>query len=147
MFLVLGLLSLSLTVFIGCVSLIDIATSDMCAETVISEIASPNKKLKAVIFQIDCGATTGFNSHVVIMASNSSLSKESQSQGLFGAPRSLFAADTNHSRAPAGKGGGPEVRLSWISDTKLEIQYHKFARVIRSNLLSKGVDISYQTFN
>lgn len=120
------------------------STSDMCADTLIGESPSPNGKLKAVLFQIDCGATTGFNSHVTIMPSNSSLSNESQ--GVF-ENRSFFAADTNGGKTPAGKDGGPEVRLRWGSDTVLEIDYHDLARVIRAEKTSKGVSIGYHTFH
>ncbi|MGZ8892359.1 MAG: hypothetical protein ACXW1R_05415 [Halobacteriota archaeon] len=120
------------------------STSDMCADTLIGESPSPNGKLKAVLFQTDCGATTDFNSHVAIMPSNSSLADETPRFFGYG---SLFAADTNHGKAPAGKGGGPEVRLHWSSDNILEIEYHDLARVIRAEKTSKGVSIDYHTFH
>jgi|GEM_PF-513205 len=120
------------------------STSDMCADTLIGESPSPNGKLKAVLFQTDCGATTDFNSHVAIMPINSSLSDDTP--GFFG-NKSFFAADTNHGQAPAGKSRGPEVRLRWGSDTILEIAYHDLARVIRAEKTSKGVSIDYHTFH
>lgn len=46
------------------------SSSDMCGVNLLRETPSPNGKLKAVLFQIDCGATNGFNSHMAIMTSN-----------------------------------------------------------------------------
>ena len=129
---------------IGGLFLLGQSSSDMCADNFLSETPSPNRKLKAVLFQIDCGATTGFNSHVAIMPINNSLSNEPQ--GVF-ENRSFFATDTDHGKAPIGEGGGPEVRLKWASDTKLEIQYHELARVIRADKTSKGVSVVYHTFH
>jgi hypothetical protein len=120
------------------------STSDMCADTLIGESPSPNGKLKAVLFQIDCGATTGFNSHVAIIPINSSLPEGTHQ---FFGNRSFFAADTNHGKAPAGKGRGPEVQLRWGSDAILEIAYHDLARVIRAEKTSKGIRIDYHTFH
>lgn len=111
--------------------------SDMCGVNLFRETPSPNGKLKAVLFQIDCGATTGFNSHVAIMPSNVSLSSNT---------KSFFAADRNGGKAPDGEGGGPEVQVNWVSDVKLDIQYHEFARIFENEKTSEGVSIVYHTF-
>ena len=134
---VLGTLIVS---FVGCAVLLDHLFADMCATTVIDQVASPNGKLKAVLFQVDCGATTDFNSHVAIIPSNID---SSQKDSL---PQSFFAADGNHGRAPAGKGGGPEVQLRWQTDNRLEIQHHNLVRIIRAETKSEDVAIQYQTF-
>jgi hypothetical protein len=125
----------------GGLALLDHLFSGMCSTTVIDEVASPNRKLKAILFQIDCGATTGLNSHVAIVPSDKDVSdKGSLSE-------SFLAVDGNHGHAPAGKGGGPEVRMNWMSDTRLEIKYHDLARIIRAQASSKGIEISYHTFH
>ncbi len=140
---ILSLLALFILFITSLAALMDHLFGDMCADTVISQTASPDGKLKAVIFQINCGATTDFNSHVALMSTSSTLATESES--LFGS-RSLFAADTNHGKAPTGIGGGPEVRIRWKADRRLEIQYHELARIIRANSSAKGIDIDYSTF-
>ncbi|MFA6094996.1 MAG: hypothetical protein WC757_03890 [Candidatus Paceibacterota bacterium] len=111
-----------------------------CATTIIDQIASPNGKLKAVLFQIDCGATTAFNSHVAIVPSNLDTSQKDA------LPQSFFAADGNNGRAPAGNGGGPEVRLHWQAEDRLKLNYHNSVRLIRAETKSEGVTIDYQTF-
>lgn len=125
----------------GCSALLDHLFSDMCATTVIDQVASPNGKLKAVEFQIDCGATSDFNSQVTIVSGNKDVSQKDS------LPKSFFVADRDHGRAPEGKERGPELRLNWLSDSRLEIQHHELARVIRAEKSSKGVTIDYRTFH
>lgn len=114
--------------------------SAMCGTYVSDEVPSPNKKLKAVVFQIDCGATTGFNTHVAIGAGNL------DTKNTDNIPYSFFLADLNSGRAPSGKDGGPEVRLQWRSDSQLVLQHHNLARVVRASSESEGVAIEYQSF-
>jgi hypothetical protein len=46
-----------------------------CANEVLSQTVSPDAKMKAVVFQRDCGATTGFSTQVSIIQNSSLLSK------------------------------------------------------------------------
>lgn len=110
---------------------------DPCSNEVITEIISPNGKMKAVIFQRDCGATTDFSTHVIIIPIGSTLEKEGNS---------IFVANTNKGKAPAGQGGGPEVRTRWLSADKLQIEYHQLASVRRSETKSMGTEILYGIF-
>ncbi|MBK7674704.1 MAG: hypothetical protein IPJ27_07990 [Candidatus Accumulibacter sp.] len=128
-----------LVMFGGCAALLHRVSADMCATTVIDQLPSPNGKLKAVVFQIDCGATADFNSHVSIVTADTDTSKKDA------LPKSFFAADGNRGQAPAGK-GGPEVRLSWKDGNHLEIQHHHRVRLIRAETISNGVTIGYTTF-
>lgn len=137
---VLGLLTVAIVTIGSCVALLDYWFSDMCAATIIDQVASTNGKLKAVIFQIDCGATSDFNSQVTIVPGDRDVS------GKDALPRSFFAAERDHGRAPEGKEHGPEVRLNWLSDRSLEIQHHELARIIRAEKTSNGVVIDYRTF-
>lgn len=138
-----GIALLLVTVFFGCTALLGHFGGDLCAETVIAEIPSPSGAMKALIYQIDCGASTDFNTHVSVMPRDSSLAQESKR--VFGGG-SFFLADRNHGKAPAGPGGGPEVMLRWMSDGEIEIQHHDLARVFRKNASADGVDIKYISF-
>lgn len=124
----------------GCIVALDHLFSGMCATTVFDEIPSPSKKLKAVVFQIDCGATTDFNTQVAIVRASFDTSDAKS------LPKGFFVADKDHGRAPAGITQGPEVRLTWDSDEALNLQYHQFARIFRSESEQRGVTIKYQTF-
>jgi hypothetical protein len=136
----LALLTTGILAIGGCIALLDHLFSDMCGTTVTDQVASPSGQLKAVVFQIDCGATTGFNTQVAIVPGSRDIS------GKDAIPKSFFAADGNHGKAPEGKVHGPEVRLHWLSDSSLEIQHHELARVIRAEQSSKGVAVAYRTF-
>lgn len=124
----------------GCVMALDFLLSGICETTVFDEIPSPSKKLKAVVFQIDCGATTDFNTQVAIVKASFDTSDANS------LPKGFFLADKDHGRAPAGITKGPEVRLTWESDKTLNLQYHQFTRVFRSESEQRGVTIKYQTF-
>jgi len=110
---------------------------DMCANEVLAVYHSPNNKLRAVIFQRDCGATTGFSTQVSVLSSAEALENKGGN---------IFVADTNHGAAPAGRGGGPELQVVWLSDNRLQIQYNKLVRIFRAEKESDGVEIEYATF-
>ena len=125
--------------FVGAVTVMLSRLADgMCGNEVLAEYPSPNGRLKAVVFERSCGATTGFSTQVSILSASSSLENEGGN---------LFSADTDHRRAPAGKGGGPEIRFRWVSDTTAELQHHQFARVFRANASVKGAQVTYASFD
>ena len=111
--------------------------SDMCANKFLSEIPSPDGALKAVVFQRDCGATTGFSTQISIVQMNHSLPNESGN---------LFVADSNRNKAPTGSGGGLEVRVAWIGACSLRIAHHQGARVFLANRNVLGVSAEYVSF-
>lgn len=90
-----------------------------CGNEMISETLSPDKSLKVVLFQRDCGATTGFSTQVTVLPAAQSLPNDSGN---------VLVADTDHGKAPSGPGGGPEVQTEWKSDRELIVRYHPAAR-------------------
>jgi hypothetical protein len=48
-------------------------TADICKNEIYKEYISPDKALKAIVFQRDCGATTGFSTQISILKSNEDL--------------------------------------------------------------------------
>ena len=77
-----------------------------CGNELLREVASPDGKMKAVVFQRDCAATTGFITQVSVLSKDEKLPNESGN---------VFSADTNHGVAPSGEGGGPVVEVGWFS--------------------------------
>ena len=130
---------ISVLIFVGCFVALGRLSSGMCATTLFDQIPSPGNNSKAVIFQIDCGASSDFNTHVAIVKASFDIA---DTQSL---PKSFFAVDRDHGRAPVGITQDPEVRLKWMSDSELSLQYHQFARVIRAEESQAGVTIKYQT--
>ena len=103
-------------------------SDEMCATTIFEQSASPSGKLKAVVYQVDCGATTGFNRHVSIVSSDTDLTKKNPKLGT----SSLALKDA------------PEVKMVWLSSNRLEVQYPESTNVLRSEPKSEGVAIEYK---
>lgn len=118
----------------GFAAMFVLADSSMCANEAIIEVASPDAKHKAVVFQRDCGATTGFSTQVTVLPAGASLQNE---------PGNVFVADTNHGAAPSGRGGGPEVAVHWLTDAALHIAHHPSARVFKAERYIGDVQIDY----
>ena len=110
---------------------------EMCANTVLSESTSGDGKLKAVVFQRDCGATTGFSTQVSVVNNGSALPARAGN---------LFIADTDHGRSPSGPGGGREVRVAWIGPRSLRVEHHQDARVFLNEKARLGLATEYVSF-
>jgi hypothetical protein len=118
--------ALMATVVSGC--------SDSCKNSTVSTAVAPAGDSKAVLFQRDCGATTGFSSQVSVTGAQEATS------GVGNA----FVADTDHGVANAASWGGPWVELRWVSPQKLLIRYDAKARVFTQNATVSGVTVTYE---
>ena len=107
---------------------------DMCGNEIISEFPSPEGNKKVVVFQRDCGATTGFSTQASILGNDQVLKNESGN---------LFASDTNHGAAPSGQGGGPALSVEWHSKDSVLLSFHPNARVFKKEAEIDGVRVSY----
>lgn len=106
----------------------------MCANDLIKAIPSPDGKKKVVVFQRDCGATTGFSTQAALLSSSEALSNKSGN---------VFASDTNHGAAPSGQGGGPELQVAWRNANTVAISYHPAVRVFKAEPEVAGVRFTY----
>lgn len=107
-----------------------------CANELLAEAVSPDGKLKAVVFQRDCGATTGFSTQVSVLPA---------SAGVGNAAGNVFTSDTNHGAAPSGPGGGPLVKVNWRSPSALAVFHHAAARVFLAEPHVGSVTVSYES--
>ena len=117
---------------------IQIAFDGMCGNKFLSEKSSPDRIYRAVVFQRDCGATTGFSTQVSILKAEERLPNQSGN---------LFIADTDRGKAPSGIGGGPDVRISWIDPRSIRLIHHKNTRVFLANPRVAEVSAKYDSFN
>lgn len=108
--------------------------SETCKNSSISTAGAPSGDLKAVLFQRDCGATTGFSTQVSVAK---------MTEVPFGAGN-VFVADTDHGAANAASWGGPWVELRWLSPRNLLIRYDARARVFTQKSSVSGVEVSYE---
>jgi len=122
------------------------ALFDMCGNDVLQIVASPDKQVKAVIFERDCGATTGFSTQVSVLASGAKLPNDAGN---------VFSAETGHHGkiAPSGPGGGPVINALWKNNQTLVVTHHPDAQVfgherhatVRTSWFSKReIKIEYQ---
>lgn len=121
--LAIGLLELPLS---GC--------SDVCANTPVREVAAPDGRHKAVLFQRDCGATTGFSTQVSVLESGDTLTGSGN----------VFVADTDHGAAEVAPWGGPTAELTWLAADHLLISYAAKARLFTQEREQDGVRVSYR---
>jgi hypothetical protein len=106
----------------------------MCGNQIISNTEMQEMNLNIVVFQRDCGATTGFSTQVSIIEIGEELPNESGN---------IFSADTDHGKAPSGKGGGPEVKVEVIDEKQIKILHHQNDRVFNNQNKWQGVQIEY----
>ncbi|MES2934033.1 MAG: hypothetical protein V4805_11170 [Pseudomonadota bacterium] len=111
--------------------------SDTCSNTVLAEYPSPNGKLKAIVFERSCGATTDFSTQVSILNADKDFDS---------AAGKLFVADTNQGQAPAGVDGGPDIRFRWLSDTSAEIEHASLVGSYLREAKIMGVKVKYVLF-
>lgn len=106
----------------------------MCGNTVLSQHISPDGRLRVVVFERNCGATTGFSTQISMLKGSEPLENEAGN---------VFVGDTDHGAAPAGPGGGPRVDVRWTSGRSLELKHHPLTRVFRAAQSVKGVSVKY----
>ena len=104
-----------------------------CANTVLGDVASPDGRRHAVVFERDCGATTGFSTQVSVLPRG----REARGGG------NVFVADDDRGAAPSGPGGGPAVRVRWLDRRTLEVRYHPSARVFKSEARHDDTDVRF----
>jgi hypothetical protein len=115
--------------FLTCVMLLGGCTFPAgCGSTVLSEAKSPDGNLKAVVFNYDCGATTGTGTHVSLLPASVTSPNDAGN---------VFVADGN---------GGPAVSVKWLSANRLLVSYDKTARTFGMEKQFNSVTISYKTF-
>jgi hypothetical protein len=105
-----------------------------CGNEILRVHYSPTKQLKAVVFQRDCGATTGFSTQISIISADNDLPDEAGN---------VFVADTDHGKSPSGPGGGPPVEVEWKGESSLNITYDNRARVFLRKDSQNGITITY----
>lgn len=125
---------LRLTV-LTCVSMLMAGCSEMCSNTVVARSLSPDGDHVAVVFQRDCGATTGFSTQISILDAGERLSGGGNT----------FRADDDHGAAAVGGWGGPLAQSKWLSPHHLLISYAAKSRIFAQEARTAGVTISYRT--
>lgn len=105
-----------------------------CENTPVSEIHSPDGRLKLVVFERNCGATTDFSTQASLFDRHGKLDDEAGN---------VFIADADHGRAPRADHGGPELHAVWLDASTLQLTHDARARVFHARAERDGVRIVY----
>ncbi|MDO9472477.1 MAG: hypothetical protein Q7J28_05430 [Caulobacter sp.] len=106
-----------------------------CRNTVVSTARSPDGRLDAVLFERNCGATTGFSTQVSIM----SVGELPEVSG------NIFVTDDDVPQGERGKWGGAWADVQWFSERRLHVVHAPAARLLKSLDRFGEVDITYGT--
>jgi hypothetical protein len=101
---------------------------DLCGNTIEKEVYSPNHLKRAVVFERDCGAATGFSTQVSILDCSDKLPNEGGN--------TLVSADVLHF------GSGHDIY--WKSENELVIEYNFRADIRVKEDFANGVKIIYK---
>lgn len=107
--------------------------SDGCGNSVVSSKAAPDALHVAVLFQRDCGATTGFSTQISILDAGKQLSGSGN----------VFTADDDHGAAESASWGGPWADIVWLSPHQLLVRYDMKSRVFERNETVSGVQVTF----
>ncbi|WPP49079.1 hypothetical protein [Catalinimonas niigatensis] len=121
----------------GLLTCVGVAVDDMCGNEIIQEIPSPNRKLKAVIFTRNCGATTGYSTHISLLP---------VTQKLLNTGGNILITSGN-GNAPSWEFGGVPVEVVWISKYSLKISYPGEAKTFTKETNFDEVAIVYETYD
>ena len=109
----------------GCGLLIKRFDDSLCANEIKQTVVSPDGKLKAVVFDRGCGATTGSSTQISVLGAGAFLPNDGGN---------LFIADAARNKSvPVNAWGGPRVRVQWSGPRTVRVAYPKPARVFLQN--------------
>jgi len=121
-----------ITFWICLVGLIGLATGCTCSNNVISEINAPGGVFKAVVFDRNCGATTGHNLQVSVLPAGTSIQ---------GGGNVLIVDDTVSVERDLAR----LVSVTWKSPRQLSITLDPKLRVFHRARSANGVNIEYSS--
>ena len=107
---------------------------DACSNEIVTRVVSPDGEREAVMFQRDCGATTGFSTRVSILERGEPLSGSGNT----------FRADDDHGAAESGPWGGSWAEMKWLASDRLLIRYAAKSRLFEQDESVCDVAISYE---
>jgi hypothetical protein len=126
------ILTFVVVAFLSYKAFMRLSLADMCGVDVVNERYSENKKVKAVLYQFDCGAMDSFSTQVSVLDA---------SENLLNTGGNVFSA--KHS-AYRGEWGGPYAEIKWLNNSELLISYAEDAEILQMQKKSGAAHISYK---
>ena len=126
---------LAALVAIVAVAVLPVGCSFDCGNEIVARIASPDGAYEAVLFDRNCGATTGFSTQISVLPAGTRPEDGSN----------VFRADANHDpNMRLGDWHGPWAEISWLSPRHLLIRYVAGARLFARETEVGGIVVSYE---
>jgi len=97
--------ALAVIISAAAIGFYELSDGDMCGNEIFEELLSPDSNHKAVVFQRDCGATTGFSTQVSIINAKNELENTGGN---------IYISD-GHPKELA-------LKIYWLSGTELVIK-------------------------
>jgi hypothetical protein len=98
--------------------------SDLCANEVQAETASPSGANRALVFTRDCGATTGWSTHISVISNRQTLPNEGGN---------TLVLD-----------GKSQPRVVWKSESSILVIGASSGRTFKREVLVNGITINYE---
>ena len=95
----------------------------MCGNEISQTVSSPSGNLKAVVFNRNCGATTGFNTQVSILSATDTLKNDDGNTLILD--------------------GSVPLHVQWRSNSTLQLSGVGSAKVFKQGRSVAGVSVSY----
>ena len=103
-----------------------------CGDEVTQRAVSPDGRWLAAAFVRNCGATTDFVTHVVIVEAGDPIDDDGD----------VFVAEAG--AAASAPQGGPEVRLRWLGPDRLLVSYGPGARIFFQAVRKRKLHVEYR---
>lgn len=108
-----------------------------CANQQLAEHLSPDNRMKVIVFERDCGATTGFSTHASLLPRTAVLENE---------VGNIFVADMDPAKYLSNPARAPELHVKWLTSDRVTLAHHSEARVVVAETKRGGVTVLHETF-
>ncbi|WP_426292698.1 hypothetical protein ACN9ML_24275 [Dyadobacter endophyticus] len=104
-----------------------------CEDTTCETLFSPDRSHKIILYTRNCGATTGFSTHIALAESDEDIDDGT----------TIFVADDNHgeSNLHAAYQALVDINARWIDNDSLELSYDRNARLFTEKVKADGITI------
>jgi len=127
-------IALAITLLVAGIALTDFSLSGWCRNRVTAELAAPGGARRAVVFERDCGATTGVSTQIALLRRDQPLARGGAN---------LFIAGSYADARRGRTGGAPGVSVQWLDETHLEVLHPQRIRILRARQTLRGVAVRY----